>query len=50
MIYIGDGRVIHSTATDLSEMRGVSIGILSDSEIWYTYNIIRLKEISSDNE
>ena len=50
MIYLGDGKVIHSAAVDLAERRGVSIGSFSDSEIWFKYNAIRLHELVSDTE
>ena len=38
MIYIGDGKMMHSVGD------GVCISEYSDSETWFTYNIIRLKE------
>lgn len=50
MIYLGDGKVIHSAASELAERRGVSIGSFSDSEIWFKYNAIRLHEVDSDTE
>ncbi|MBO5576288.1 MAG: cell wall-binding repeat-containing protein [Ruminococcus sp.] len=48
MIYLGDGKVIHSAASELAERRGVSVGTFTDSEIWFTYKMIRLNKLSGE--
>lgn len=45
MIYVDNNTMMHSTATEMAERRCVNVGTFKDSEVWFAYKIIRLKEI-----
>lgn len=48
MIYLGDGKMLQSTSSDLTELSGTVISSFSESERWFYYKIIRLNELSGE--
>lgn len=46
MIYLGDGKMMHSAAYEENAGRGVNVSGYNDNEVWFTYKIIRLNELN----
>ena len=45
MFYLAEGKMMHSAASSIADRRCVNIGNFVDDDIWFTYRIIRIKNM-----